>query len=150
MDSKSPSAESEAKPRLADLGAASGCAAKLVPGAKLAPDDARPQPGEGARRPPKRQPSPTSIVFPGSLTKTPPHHARVAGPHPKTVASEITAFSAGHKLGPRELRVLFGQLGACDDERLLVGAETIDDAAVIRLGDDTAISFTTDFAGPQA
>ena len=76
------------------------------------------------------------------MTKTPPH--------PKTVGSEITAFSAGHKLGPRELRVLFGQLGACDDERLLVGAETIDDAAVIRLGDDTAISFTTHFAGPQA
>lgn len=81
MDSKSPSAKSEATPRLTDLVAASGCAAKL---------------------------------------------------------------------GPRELRVLLGQLVACDDERLLVGAETIDDAAVIRLGDDTAICFTTDFAGPQA
>ena len=81
MDAKSPSAKSEAKPRLTELVAASGCAAKL---------------------------------------------------------------------GPRELRVLLGQLVACDDERLLVGAETMDDAAVIRLGDDTAICFTTDFAGPQA
>jgi selenide,water dikinase len=79
MDSKSPSAKSEAKPRLTDLVAASGCAAKL---------------------------------------------------------------------GPRELRVLLGQLVACDDERLLVGAETMDDAAVIRLGDDTAICFTTDFITP--
>ena len=29
-----------------------------------------------------------------SWSKTPPRHARVAGPNPKTVASEITAFGA--------------------------------------------------------
>jgi hypothetical protein len=33
-----------------------------------------------------------------SLSKTPPHHANVAGPHPKTVASEIAAFAAGNHL----------------------------------------------------
>ncbi len=74
---------------------------QLVPSAKRAPDDVRPCRGEGARHPPKLSLSPTSVVIPGSLTKTPPHHARVAGPHPKTVASAITAFGAANQLATK-------------------------------------------------
>ncbi len=53
-----------------------------------------PRMGEGARHPPQPQLSPTSVVIPGSLTKTPPHHARVAGPHPKTAAPILNPFGA--------------------------------------------------------
>ena len=91
----------------------------LDPGAELAPDDERLQLGEGARHPPKLEPSPASVVFPGSLTKTPPHHVIVAGPHPKTVASQITAFIAANLLDP-------GASSAPDDLLPLIGMSPLE------------------------
>ncbi len=54
----------------------------------------------------------------------------------------------GCKLPARSLLPLIHDLFRTDDERLLVGAETTDDAAVFRLTTDTALVLTIDFFTP--
>jgi selenide,water dikinase len=49
---------------------------------------------------------------------------------------------------PGFLLPLLGQLPRVTDPRVLVGSSTADDAAIIKLNDDTAIVFTTDFFTP--
>jgi len=71
-------------------------------------------------------------------------------------AEEIRLVSFSHgagcgcKLGPNDLSDVLQALGPQlpVDQRLLVGSETGDDAAVYKLDDDTAIVFTTDFFTP--
>ena len=73
-----------------------------------------------------------------------------------TTAGEIRLVSFSHgagcgcKLGPTDLTDVLTALGPQlpVDQRLLVGSETGDDAAVYKLDDDTAIVFTTDFFTP--
>lgn len=72
-----------------------------------------------------------------------------------TAPIRLTSFSHGAgcacKLSPEDLsRVLdlLGPGGDLEDERVLVGYETADDAAVFRLHDDVAIVFTADFFTP--
>jgi selenide,water dikinase len=52
------------------------------------------------------------------------------------------------KLGPGELESLLDGFAASDDQSLLVGPETRDDAAVYRLSDDLALVQTADFFTP--
>jgi selenide,water dikinase len=52
------------------------------------------------------------------------------------------------KLPPAELHALLGDLPAPDDEAVLVGSDTADDAAVYRVSDDLAIVSTADFFTP--
>lgn len=51
-------------------------------------------------------------------------------------------------MGPCDLRNVLKQLAPGVDPRLLVGAETLDDAAAVRVSDDLAILFTADFITP--
>jgi selenide,water dikinase len=60
----------------------------------------------------------------------------------------VSAAGCAAKLGPTELAAALGGLVPCQDPRLLVGPQTMDDAAVIRLGSELAICFTTDFITP--
>ena len=52
------------------------------------------------------------------------------------------------KIGPAELAPILESLPAAQDPRLLVGAETGDDAAVYRLADDLALVQSVDFFTP--
>ena len=66
---------------------------------------------------------------------------------------KLTEFSPGAgcgcKIAPKDLEeILKGSYTAIKDERLLVGNESKDDAAVYDLGDGTAIVSTTDFFTP--
>jgi selenophosphate synthase len=62
----------------------------------------------------------------------------------------VAATGCAAKPAWLELRVQLGQLVTCADGRLLVGAETMNGAAVIpSLGVETAICFTTDFIPPS-
>ena len=65
---------------------------------------------------------------------------------------KLTALSHGAgcacKLPPAELHALLGDLPAPDDEAVLVGADTADDAAVYRVADDLALVSTADFFTP--
>jgi selenide,water dikinase len=54
----------------------------------------------------------------------------------------------GCKLPPAQLHALLDDLKLPGDERLLVGIETADDAAVIRLSDELALVQTVDFFTP--
>jgi selenide,water dikinase len=64
----------------------------------------------------------------------------------------LTALShgagCGCKLPPAALHGLLAELGAAADGRVLVGNETADDAAVVRLSDELAIVTTADFFTP--
>lgn len=51
-------------------------------------------------------------------------------------------------MGPCDLRNALSKLAPSVDPRLLVGAETLDDAAALRVSDDLAILFTADFITP--
>ncbi len=51
-------------------------------------------------------------------------------------------------MGPCDLRSILNHLTPSVDPRLLVGAETLDDAAALRVSDDLAILFTADFITP--
>jgi selenide, water dikinase len=51
-------------------------------------------------------------------------------------------------LGPCDLKSVLSQLAPAVDPRLLVGSETLDDAAALRVSDDLAILFTADFITP--
>jgi selenide,water dikinase len=67
-------------------------------------------------------------------------------------APGLTALSHGAgcacKLSPAALHPLLASLPRPDDERLLVGFDTADDAAVYRVSDDTAVVTTADFFTP--
>lgn len=51
-------------------------------------------------------------------------------------------------MGPGDLSHVLSRLMPSADPRLLVGPETLDDAAVVRLNDELAICFTADFITP--
>jgi selenide,water dikinase len=59
-----------------------------------------------------------------------------------------TASGCAAKLGPRDLARALARLAPTSDPRLLVGPETLDDAAALRLSDDLALLFTADFITP--
>ena len=65
---------------------------------------------------------------------------------------KLTSLSHGAgcacKISPAVLHPLLAELPRSDDPALLVGAETADDAAVYRLGDDLAVVSTVDFFTP--
>jgi selenide,water dikinase len=65
---------------------------------------------------------------------------------------KLTALSHGAgcacKLPASELHALLADLPAPDDEAVLVGADTADDAAVYRVADDLALVSTADFFTP--
>ena len=67
-------------------------------------------------------------------------------------APRLTALSHGAgcacKLSPAALHPLLADLPRSDDERLLVGFDTADDAAVYRVGPDLAVVSTADFFTP--
>jgi selenide, water dikinase len=67
-------------------------------------------------------------------------------------APSLTALSHGAgcacKLSPALLHALLGELDSPLDERVLVGNDTADDAAVYRLSDELAIVTTADFFTP--
>ena len=67
-------------------------------------------------------------------------------------APRLTALSHGAgcacKLSPAALHPLLADLPRTDDERLLVGFDTADDAAVYRVADDLAVVSTADFFTP--
>ncbi len=74
--------------------------------------------------------------------------SQVPGPRLTSLASTCGCAA---KVPPGELRRIIGQLGHAGGARhanVLVGTETGDDAAVIRLRDDLALVFTTDFIPP--
>ncbi len=54
------------------------------------------------------------------------------------------------KIGPGTLANVLGQLPKFEEERLLVGIETSDDAAVYKINDETALIQTLDFFTPIA
>ena len=64
----------------------------------------------------------------------------------------LTSLSHGAgcacKLSPAELHPLLAELPRTHDERLLVGFETADDAAVYKVADDLAVVTTVDFFTP--
>jgi selenide,water dikinase len=67
-------------------------------------------------------------------------------------APRLTALSHGAgcacKLSPAALHPLLADLPRPDDDRLLVGFDTADDAAVYRISDDLAVVSTADFFTP--
>ena len=52
------------------------------------------------------------------------------------------------KIGPETLAQVLGKLPKFSDERLLVGVETSDDAAIYKISDETAMIQTLDFFTP--
>ncbi|MFH0799921.1 MAG: selenide, water dikinase SelD [Pseudomonadota bacterium] len=60
----------------------------------------------------------------------------------------VEAGGCAAKMGPGDLKKVVARLARCVDPRLLVGPETLDDAAVVRVSDDLAVCFTTDFITP--
>jgi selenide,water dikinase len=69
-----------------------------------------------------------------------------------TASVRLTQYAAGGgcacKVPPGELERVLGDLVPATGEDLLVGVETGDDAAVVRLGGDRALVMTTDFFTP--
>ena len=65
------------------------------------------------------------------------------------ILSNCTSGGCGAKIGPGELSSLLGALQAPTDERLLIGFNAADDAAVYALDDDRAIVSTVDFFSPM-
>ncbi len=67
---------------------------------------------------------------------------------PIRLTQMVAAGGCAAKMGPGDLKKVVAKLAPCVDPRLLVGPETLDDAAVVKLSDDLAICFTTDFITP--
>ena len=63
--------------------------------------------------------------------------------------SDCTSGGCGAKIGPGELSSLLGAFPAPRDERLLVGFDCSDDAAVYALDDERAVVSTADFFTPM-
>jgi selenide,water dikinase len=67
----------------------------------------------------------------------------------ESLLANCTSGGCGAKIGPGELSALLGEIPAVKDERLLVGFDCSDDAAVYALDDDKAIVSTVDFFSPM-
>ena len=65
------------------------------------------------------------------------------------ILSTCTSGGCGAKIGLGELSSLLGRFKAAKDDRLLVGFDVSDDAAVYALDDDRAIVSTVDFFSPM-
>jgi len=66
-----------------------------------------------------------------------------------SLLANCTSGGCGAKIGPGELSALLGKIPAAKDDRLLVGFDCSDDAAVYALDDDKAIVSTVDFFSPM-
>ena len=66
-----------------------------------------------------------------------------------SLLSNCTSGGCGAKIGPDELAGYLQKLPVISDPRLMVGFEGSDDAAVYRLGPDTALVSTVDFFPPM-
>jgi len=66
-----------------------------------------------------------------------------------SLLANCTSGGCGAKIGPGELSALLGKIPAVRDERLLVGFDCSDDAAVYALDNDKAIVSTVDFFSPM-
>ena len=70
-----------------------------------------------------------------------------------SVGVKLTEFSksagCAAKIGPGILAEVVGRLPASKDDRLMVGVETADDAAVYRVSDEVALIQTVDFFPPM-
>lgn len=67
---------------------------------------------------------------------------------PLRLTQVVAAAGCAAKLGPRDLAAALKHLAPSMDPRLLVGPETLDDAAVISVTPDLALCFTADFITP--
>jgi len=67
----------------------------------------------------------------------------------ESLLANCTSGGCGAKIGPGELSALLGRIPAARDERLLVGFDCSDDAAVYALDDNKAIVSTVDFFSPM-
>jgi len=63
--------------------------------------------------------------------------------------SSCTSGGCGAKIGSEELKKFLSEMPVFEDENLLVGFNTSDDAAVYKLSDTHAIISTTDFFSPM-
>ena len=70
-----------------------------------------------------------------------------------SIGVKLTEFSksagCAAKIGPGVLAEVVGRLPAAKDDRLMVGVETADDAAVYRVSDEVALIQTVDFFPPM-
>lgn len=70
-----------------------------------------------------------------------------------SIGVKLTEFSksagCAAKIGPGILAEVVGRLPAAKDDRLMVGVETADDAAVYRVSDEVALIQTVDFFPPM-
>jgi len=60
----------------------------------------------------------------------------------------VASAGCAAKLGPNDLAVALRGFGPLADPRLLVGPETLDDAAVVAINSEVAVCFTADFITP--
>ena len=67
----------------------------------------------------------------------------------ESLLANCTSGGCGAKIGPGELSSLLGKIPTVKDERLLVGFDCSDDAAVYALDNDKAIVSTVDFFSPM-
>ena len=67
----------------------------------------------------------------------------------ESLLANCTSGGCGAKIGPGELSSLLGKIPVLRDERLLVGFDCSDDAAVYALDNDKAIVSTVDFFSPM-
>ncbi|MDR2574961.1 MAG: selenide, water dikinase SelD [Treponema sp.] len=67
----------------------------------------------------------------------------------ESLLANCTSGGCGAKIGPGELSSLLGKIPTIKDERLLVGFDCSDDAAVYALDDNKAIVSTVDFFSPM-
>ena len=71
-----------------------------------------------------------------------------AAAHPVRLTEHASCAGCAAKLGAADLAAALGALLPWPDERLLVGHESFDDAAVYRLSDELALVQTVDFFAP--
>jgi len=67
----------------------------------------------------------------------------------ESLLANCTSGGCGAKIGPGELSSLLGRIPTVKDERLLVGFDCSDDAAVYALDNERAIVSTVDFFSPM-
>jgi selenide,water dikinase len=79
---------------------------------------------------------------------TPVANGRAAAAEVVRLTEYARCAGCASKMGPGDLARALAPLPAIDDPRLLVGRETFDDAAVIRITDDIALVQTVDFFAP--
>jgi selenide,water dikinase len=72
----------------------------------------------------------------------------MANPATPRLTSLSHGAGCGCKLPARDLREILGRLDLPRDERVLVGLQTGDDAAIVRVSDDLALVQTVDFFTP--